>query len=163
MNAGSMAITGGSLRIWSSVDDLDYELLAWLALGTACFRPREAIQEAEEAFPVVVEHLGALRDHGLVKYRNEHVTTTESGIFLGVGPVQLTPAGKDALEHDQRLGPRPPRSGGLLPWRSVEAIRLVTRVDLSGVMRNDASPCPALSGCRTTHGAPRNPWRATFP
>lgn len=66
----------------------------------------------------VVEHLGALRDQGLVKYRNEDVTMTESGIFLGVGPVQLTPAGKDALEHDQRLGPRPSRFGGLLPWRS---------------------------------------------
>ena len=89
-----------------------------MGILNSVFRPREATREAEEAFSGVVEHLGALRDQGLVKYRNEDVTMTESGIFLGVGPVQLTPAGKDALEHDQRLGLRPSRFGGLLPWRS---------------------------------------------
>jgi hypothetical protein len=98
------------------VNDLEYEVLAWLAAGNSVFRPREATREAEEAFRGAVELLGVLRDRGLVDYRNEHVTTTESGIFLGVGPVQ--PAGKDALERDQRLGPRPPRTSDSVPWRS---------------------------------------------
>ena len=32
------------------VDDLDYEMLSWLAAGNSVFRPREATHEAEEAF-----------------------------------------------------------------------------------------------------------------
>jgi hypothetical protein len=100
------------------VNDLEYEMLSWLAAGISVFRPREATREAEEAFREAVQLLGALRDRGLVDYRNEHVTTTESGIFLGVGPVQLTPAGKEALERDHRLGPRPLRPSDSVPWRS---------------------------------------------
>jgi hypothetical protein len=100
------------------VDDLDYEMLSWLAAGNSVFRPREATHEAEEAFREVVVRLVRLRDREQVSYLDGHVTTTKAGIYLMVGPVQLTPAGKAMLEHDQRLGPRPPRSGDPLPWRS---------------------------------------------
>jgi hypothetical protein len=102
------AITG-CRRQGNQVNDLEYEVLAWLAAGNSVFRPREATHDAEEAFRGAVQLLGVLRDRGLVDYRDEHVTKTESGIYLVVGPVQLTPAGKDALEPDLRLGPRPPR------------------------------------------------------
>lgn len=64
-----------------------------MGILNSVFRPREATREAEEAFSGVVEHLGALRDQGLVKYRNEDVTMTESGIFLGVGPCRQGRAG----------------------------------------------------------------------
>ena len=97
--------------------DLTYEVLAWLAAGHSVFRPREATQEAEEAFREVITLLGWLRERELVDYREGHITRTEAGIYLAVGPVQLTPAGKAALERDQRLGARPPADGPL-PWRA---------------------------------------------
>ena len=62
--------------------------------------------------------LAQLRERGQVDYLEGHVTRTEAGIYLMIGPVQLTPAGKAALERDRRLGPRPQRSGALVPWRS---------------------------------------------
>ena len=75
------------------------------------FRPREATREAEEAFREVVALLARLRESEQVDYVESHVTRTEAGVYLAVGPVELTPAGKAALERDQRLGPR--------PWRTV--------------------------------------------
>ncbi len=100
------------------VVDLDSEMLSWLAAGNSVFRPREATHEAEDAFREVVMRLVRLRDREQVGYVDGHVTTTEAGIYLMVGPVQLTPAGNAMLERDQRLGPRPPRSGDPIPWRS---------------------------------------------
>jgi hypothetical protein len=100
-----------------AVDDLTYEVLAWLAAGHSVFRPREATQEAEEAFREVVTILARLRERREVDYLESHVTRTEAGIYLMVGPVQLTAEGKAALERDQSLGPRAPRSGDPLPWR----------------------------------------------
>ena len=44
------------------MDDLIYEILAWLAGGHSVFRPREATEEAEEAFRPVVAVLARLRD-----------------------------------------------------------------------------------------------------
>ncbi len=103
--------------IGSSVDDLDYEMLFWLAAGNSVFRPREATHEAEEAFREVVMRLVRLRDREHVSYLDGHVTKTGAGIYLVVGPVQLTAEGKAALARDQSLGLRPPRSGDALPWR----------------------------------------------
>ena len=98
--------------------DLEYDVLSWLAAGNSVFRAREATRDAEETFREVVALLSVLRSRGLVDYRDEHVTKTGSGIYLVVGPVQLTPAGKDVLERDLRLGPRPPRPDDSVPWRS---------------------------------------------
>lgn len=103
--------TGGA------VDDLDYELLAWLAAGHSIFRPTEAAADCEQPFLALVARLLRLRDQGLVAFLDGHVAQTESGTYLMVGPVQLTPAGVAALEKDRRLGARPPWAGPL-PWRS---------------------------------------------
>ena len=100
------------------MDDLEYEVLAWLAAGNKVFRPREAIAHAEEAFRAAVAVLTRLRDRGLVSYLDGHVAQTESGIYLMVGPVQLTPAGESALKRDRSLGARPPWAHRPLPWRS---------------------------------------------
>jgi hypothetical protein len=100
------------------VDDLEYEVLAWLAAGNKVFRPREAIAQAEEAFRAVVAVLDRLRERGLVSYLDGHIAHTESGIYLMVGPVGLTPTGELALERDRSLGARPPWAHGPLPWRS---------------------------------------------
>ena len=100
------------------MDDLEYEVLAWLGAGNKVFRPREATAEAEEAFRGVIAVLERLRDRGLLGYLDGHVAQTESGIYLMVGPVQLTPAGVSALDRDRSLGGRPPWTHGPLPWRS---------------------------------------------
>ena len=98
------------------MDELTYELLAWLGEGNGVLRPRESTAQAEEEFREVVVALRRLREEGLVTYLNGHVSETTSGIFLAVGPVLLTPAGVLALERDRRAGARPPWPGPL-PWR----------------------------------------------
>jgi hypothetical protein len=102
----------------SLVDDLEYEVLAWLGAGNQVFRPREATAQAEEAFRGVIAVLDRLRDRGLLTYLDGHVGRTESGIYLMVGPVELTPAGVSTLERDRSLGARPSWAHGPLPWRS---------------------------------------------
>jgi hypothetical protein len=98
------------------MDDLTYELLAWIAAGNRVVRPREATADAEEEFRGVVFALSALRQAGLVAYQDGHVSRTASGVYLAVGPVSLTPEGEAALKRDAELGTRPPWSG-TLPWR----------------------------------------------
>ena len=98
--------------------DLEYQVLAWLAAGNEMFRPREATLEAEETFREVVALLAHFRTKGLVDYRDRHVMKAQSGIYLMVGPVILTPEGKAALERDRQLGPRRPRLVESLPWRA---------------------------------------------
>ena len=96
---------------------LIYEALAWLDAGNGVFRPREATREAEEQFRAVVALLARLREKGFVDYLDRHVARGSSGIYLMVGPVQLTEEGKGALERDRDLGQRDPVSGDPLPWR----------------------------------------------
>jgi hypothetical protein len=135
MSAGPMATIGG--LAWARVstatsikdawiggrggcalDDLTYEVISWLAGGHTVFRPREATRESEESFRPVVALLAQLRERGWVHYLEGHVSQTAGGIYLMVGPVQLTEPGKAALERDRRLGARPPRTGDPLPWRT---------------------------------------------
>jgi hypothetical protein len=86
------------------LDDLTYEVISWLAGGHTVFRPREATRESEESFRPVVALLAQLRERGWVHYLEGHVSQTAGGIYLMVGPVQLTEPGKAALERDRRLG-----------------------------------------------------------
>lgn len=101
-----------------ALDELTYEVLSWVSAGNAVFRPREATRDAEEDFRGMVPVLHGLRAQGLISYLDGHVTQTSSGIYLLVGPVEITPAGSSALEHDRRSGERPPRAAELIPWRS---------------------------------------------
>lgn len=101
----------------STVDQMEYEVLAWLAAGNSVFRPRFATPDAQEAFHGVVALLAQLRGKGLVDYSERHMTQTSSGGYILVGPVELTPKGKAALRHDLRLGSRARRPGDPLPWR----------------------------------------------
>ncbi len=99
------------------MDDLTFEVLSWLSAGNRLFRPRESTAAGEEAFRGVVSLLQQMRGKELVTYLDGHVTRTEAGIYLMVGPVYLAPKGIAALERDIRSGPRPPWGGGALPWR----------------------------------------------
>ncbi len=92
------------------MDSLSYELLAWLDAGNSVFRPRGATRDAEEQFREVVALLARLREKGFVDYLDRHVARGSSGIYLMVGPVQLTGEGKAALECDCSFGPRSSQS-----------------------------------------------------
>ena len=99
------------------MDDLSYELLSKLAGGHKIFHPRDHSALAKHNFQVVVELLQRLQNQGFVAYQPRHIAQSESGAYLMVGPVDLTPEGNAALDRDRRLGARPPASGGPLPWR----------------------------------------------
>jgi hypothetical protein len=98
------------------MDQLTHELLAWLGAGNGVLRPRESTAQAEEEFREVVVALRRLREYGMVTYLNGHVSETNSGIFLAVGPVLLTPEGELELERERQAGSRPTWPGSL-PWR----------------------------------------------
>jgi hypothetical protein len=48
----------------------------------------------------------SLRERGLVRFTDSKIMTRTDGQYLGVGPVDLTDAGREALERDLPLGPR---------------------------------------------------------
>jgi hypothetical protein len=99
----------------SAVNDVEYELLAWLEGGHTIFRPVEGTASAKLEFQDTVARLLELRERGLVQFADGRIGRTEAGEYLMVGPCDLTPAGRSALERDRRLGPRPPSSSRRVP------------------------------------------------
>jgi hypothetical protein len=57
----------------------------------------------------MVAQLLALRERGLVHFLDGRLMRSQAGHYLAAGPCDLTPAGQQALEDDDRLGPRPTR------------------------------------------------------
>jgi hypothetical protein len=97
------------------VNDLEYELLAWLEAGHSVFRPVEDTVTAKQEFQDTVARLLKLRERGLVQFSDGRIGRTEAGEYLLVGPCDLAPAGRSALERDRLLGPRPPSSNKRVP------------------------------------------------
>jgi hypothetical protein len=60
-----------------------------------------------EDFDWLVVHLLSLRQRGLVRFPDSRIMKRTDGRYLGIGPVDATEAGRDALERDRQLGPRP--------------------------------------------------------
>jgi hypothetical protein len=87
----------------SRLSDTDARLLT-LAEHGYTFRPSDA---AEGVFDVLVDHLRQLRDRGLLRLDEGRIMKSQLGRFLMAGPCDLTEAGRQALEEDRRLGPRP--------------------------------------------------------
>jgi hypothetical protein len=87
----------------SALSDADVRLLA-LAEHGYTFRPSDA---AEGVFDVLVEHLRQLRDRGLLRLDEGRIMKSQLGRYHMAGPCDLTEAGRQALEQDRRLGPRP--------------------------------------------------------
>jgi hypothetical protein len=56
---------------------------------------------------LLVDHLRQLRDRGLLRLDEGRVMKSQRGGYLMAGPCDLTDAGRQALERDRRLGPRP--------------------------------------------------------
>jgi hypothetical protein len=92
------------------MDDLEYDLLRYLETGRSVFQPPDAAHENQTAFAEVVGLLLRLRRAGYVEFRDSRISKTEQGVYLAVGPVDLTAQGRAALARDRRLGERPPRS-----------------------------------------------------
>jgi hypothetical protein len=90
----------------SKLSDDDVALLSRLEAGEHTFRPGNPPRPGED-FEALVDHLRALRDRDLVRFPDSRIMKRTDGRYLGIGPVDLTPAGREALAQDRRLGPRP--------------------------------------------------------
>jgi hypothetical protein len=88
------------------VSDAEAHLLSRIEAGETTFQPSSTLR-AGETIETLVERLIALRDRGLVALTDTRILRSQSGRILGAGPCSLTTAGREALEHDRRLGPRP--------------------------------------------------------
>jgi hypothetical protein len=89
----------------ANLSDSDVALLTRLAGGEHTFRPGNP-PRPEESFEGLVAQLLTLRERGLVRFTDSKIMTRTDGKYLGVGPVDLTTGGREALERDRRLGPR---------------------------------------------------------
>ena len=84
-----------------------YELLTKIEQGASVFRPEELGPGLDAAFATLVERLIDLRVQGWIRLPEGRITRDRAGRVLLIGPVDLTEAGRRALEEDRRLGPRP--------------------------------------------------------
>jgi hypothetical protein len=90
-----------------AMDQLDFDILTRIESGKGVFRPAALTQEAREAFQVLAARIIALRDQGLIRLLDSRIARNTEGLVMIVGPCDLTHAGREALERDRRLGPRP--------------------------------------------------------
>jgi len=88
-----------------NLSDKDFALLTRLDAGEHTFRPGSQPRPGE-SFEGLLAELLSLRERGLVRFTDSKIMTRRDGKHLGVGPVDLTAAGREALERDRRLGPR---------------------------------------------------------
>ena len=89
----------------ANLSDEDFALLTRLEAGEHTFRPGTHPRPGE-SFEGLVTQLLSLRERGLVRFADSKIMTRTDGKYLGVGPVDLTAAGREALERDRRMGPR---------------------------------------------------------
>ncbi len=99
------------------MDDLDYELLAWLERGNSVFSPVEPTDESRREFQDTARRILQLRERGMLQVAATHVSQTESGEYMLIGPCALSAEGRASLAKDRRLGPRPPRPNRRVPSR----------------------------------------------
>ena len=81
-------------------------MLTRLEAGEHTFRPGTQPRPGED-FDWLVVHLLALRQRGLVRFPDSRIMKRQDGRPIGIGPVDLTSAGREALANDRRMGPRP--------------------------------------------------------
>jgi hypothetical protein len=93
----------------------EYELLTRIEQGTSTFRPAEPGPGIDGAFTRRFELLLALRQQGWIRLPDGRITRDRTGRVMLAGPRDLTDAGREALERDRSLGPRP-RTSHVPTW-----------------------------------------------
>ncbi len=88
------------------MDQTDFDLLTRLEAGESVFRPTERTDDARDRFAQTVARLLKLRESGWIRFLDGRIARNEQGVYLMIGPCDLTEAGRRALEADRRLGPR---------------------------------------------------------
>ena len=89
------------------MDEVDYHLLSWLEQGnTVC--PAERTDASRRAFRALAGRIFLLRTRGYLHFHENHVSRTEAGDYLLIGPCILSAEGRAVLGQDRHLGPRPP-------------------------------------------------------
>ena len=89
-----------------TLSEAEFDLLDRIDRGKQIFRVKLRTREALKEFDEEVERLLSFRDRGWIRLEDRHISRTASGQYLAVGPCELTPAGREALDRDRRLGPR---------------------------------------------------------
>ena len=97
------------------MDDVDYHLLASLEQEHSVFRPAERTEASRQEFQRIAERVFALRSRGYIHFHPNHVSRTEAGEYLLIGPCTLAAEGRAALGRDRQLGERLPRARDQ-PW-----------------------------------------------
>jgi hypothetical protein len=87
------------------VDQAEFDLLSQFRAGEAVFRPAGRTDEARALFADTVKRLLTLRDRGWVRFTDGRIARSQHGVYLMVGPCDLTDAGQQALEVDRLLRP----------------------------------------------------------
>jgi hypothetical protein len=85
----------------------EYEVLTAIERGTSVFRPQEVAPGVDASFDRTFEVLLALRLRDWIRLPDGRITRDRTGRVLLAGPCDLTEAGREALERDRSLGPRP--------------------------------------------------------
>ena len=99
----------------AALDDVDYHLFAWIEQGHSASRPAERTDASCQVFQAVAGRIFLLRARDYIHFHQNHVSRTEAGDYLLIGPCTLPAEGRAALARDRRLGARPP-----LRWDHVE-------------------------------------------
>ncbi|MFL5495759.1 MAG: hypothetical protein ACJ8DC_15360 [Gemmatimonadales bacterium] len=85
------------------MDQAEFDLLTQFKAGEAVFRPAGRTEDARAQFGETVKRLLKLRERGWVRFTDGRIARSQRGIYLMVGPCDLTEAGRQALEEVRRL------------------------------------------------------------
>jgi len=84
----------------------EYDVLTAIEEGVSMFRPQDLGPGVDVSFDRTLEVLLALRGQGWIRLPDGRIARDRAGRVMLAGPCDLTEAGRRALEHDRRLGPR---------------------------------------------------------
>ncbi|MFL5496502.1 MAG: hypothetical protein ACJ8DC_19105 [Gemmatimonadales bacterium] len=88
-----------------SMDQAEFDLLSQFEGGEAVFRPAGRTEDERALFVQTVRRLLGLRERGWVRFTDGRIARSQHGVYLMVGPCDLTETGRRALEEVRRLKP----------------------------------------------------------
>ena len=109
MNLDTAVVCAGFASTWEEPREMTQAqcgLLTKIEQGTTVFRPEENCPGVDTSFTALFERLIDLRIQGWIRLTEGRITRDRGGRVLRVGPVELTQAGRRALEQCGTLGLR---------------------------------------------------------